>query len=404
MSYSWLLTYSILTLSLLIILIFKNKQVLHPSVITVFIYFYATVGPLWAHYLYDTQLPLVAYSKIDQSILVFMCATLGIFLGSLIPRININRGISVKTIQSKKLISNLIIIISIFNMAAFFILMIKINIILSFDKGYLLSDPLFFLVHRNYTLFMFIIIPIIYYLKTIYNEKSNLILYNILFYFTYMILTQERDFVLVVVSMILVHHYHINKIKLKMIFSLFLGVITLFSSLFALRVVNAGGEIESSAIENLLNQGSNITIVSNIIEYVDTYGHTYGYTYYQSLINLTPSFIYRLGIPLTDWFVITFFPTSSSGYGFGLDAEAYLNGGYIMCLVFFIFITYAINNLFVAMKNGSLILGSLFCFIFPLFLYSIRGDSLMLFKGSFIALCFVFLVIFISFKKIYVYK
>lgn len=404
MSYSLLLSYSILALSLLIILIVKNKQVLHPSVIIVFIYFYATVGPLWAHYLYDTQLPLVAHSKIDQSILVFIWATLGIFLGSLIPRVNINRSISVKSGQGKKIISNLIIITSIFNVIALIVLMSKINIVLHFDKGYLLSDSLFFLVHRNYTLFMFIIIPIIYYLKTIYHERNKLILYNIIFYFIYMILTQERDFVLVLLSMILIYHYHINRIKLKMIFSIFLGVITLFSSLFAFRVTSAGGEMESSAIENLLNQGSNITIVSNIIYYVDIYGHTYGYTYYQSLINLTPSFIYRLGMPLTDWFVITFFPTSSSGYGFGLDAEAYLNGGYIMCFMFFTFITYIVNNLFIGMKKGSLILGSLFCFIFPFFLYSIRGDSLMLFKGSFIALCFIFLIIFISLKKIYYSK
>lgn len=395
----YLISYSILFVFISLVILFRSKNILEPSLLLLAVYYYGTSGPLWAQYLYDTPLPLVVYHNIDYSVILFMSAIIGIGLAQFIPS-KIIKPIPVKGLNLYRVNRLISILVSILNMFAILVLILKSSLIIMFDKGVLLLDSDFFLFHRNYTLFMFILVPIYYYISCLcrlsnIEYQSRLQILNILVYIIYMLLTQERDFFLVLLIFLVVYNIILKKISYKKIVVYFVFSVLGFSSLFVIRVLFMDTSVNIVFLESLLNQGSNITITSNIIGYVEDNGFFYGYTYFQSLVNLLPSFIYRFGIPLTDWFVLTFFPSSSSGYGFSLEAEAYMNGGYILCIIQFLILSYTLNILFLYVKKKNMFLGSLFCSYFPFLLYSLRGDSLMLFKSNFLAfflLIFIFLI------------
>lgn len=394
---SFLIIYTLIFFLFAVISFFKEKNILHPIFLLLVVYYYVTSGPLWALYFYDTPLPLVVQDNINASIILFSCAIIGIGIAQIMPRLEIKTP-SVK-INERVVYNNLLFFISILNIIALSMLIIFSSTILMFDKGYLLSNSDLFIFHRNYTLLMFICIPFLFYFtfistKSILNKKK-LVIINVVFYIIYMFLTQERDFILLLLVCMVIYNVHVKKIRMFNIILSFITLVLLFSILFFVRVLLVGGDT-IGVVENLLNQGSNITISSNIIQYVHETDYKYGYTFFQSFVNLMPSFIYRLGIPLSDWFVMQFFPHSNSGYGFSLEAEAYLNGGYFVCILLFFLLTLILRNLYFAMCNKKIVLGSLFCSYFPFLLYAIRGDSLMLIKSTLFSFLILMAILFFS--------
>lgn len=399
MEVSILISYTFLT-GVLILLAGMRSGVFNPYSIFWFLYLYGTAGPLWAYYIFNTNLPLIDNSTINKSIYLFIYAVVGSFLGYLVPTVKVTNSIILLHSQKITLFRLCMYLIIFLNAVALFNIAVHLNLVIQFEKGVLLANPLYFLIHRNYTLLMFILIPFSYYFKSIFEIKSKKFLMHLGFYIFYMLLTQERDFVLILISCMLIYHTNVRKLNTRKLVTYGSIIAVTFSGLFAVRASLGDSSLKINLWENFLNQGSNITITTNIIAYTDTFGFKMGYTYLQSIVNLLPSFIFRLGTPLSDWFVKYFFPTSSSGYGFSLEAEAYLNGGYALCLLFFMYVTYILKNLYIAMSKQSVILGTLFGFYFPFLLYALRGDSLMLFKGNFIAIILLFTVFFVGLRSI----
>lgn len=143
---------------------------------------------------------------------------------------------------------------------------------------------------------------------------------------------------------------------------------------------------QESAVQSLLGLGSNLFVTSRVAEWVPAdEPHRYGGTYLGTLGNLAPSFL----VPglrfesLPAWFKDNYAPTSTTGYGFGMEAEAYLNFGLVGPVLVFALWTAGLVLLFDGWRlvPDALLHRYAFTFMCPFSLYCIRGDSLMWAKG-----------------------
>ena len=154
---------------------------------------------------------------------------------------------------------------------------------------------------------------------------------------------------------------------------------------------------EESVVQAILGLGSNLFVVSRVIEWVpDELPYEGGMTYVHTLGNLAPSFLLpqlRQGSLLT-WFKERYAPTSQSGYGFGMEAEAYLNFGLLGPVVVFAVWTLVLCRLHdgYASLPRALLYRYAYTFFLPFSLYCMRGDSLMCVKGATYSVGLVWLV------------
>ena len=143
---------------------------------------------------------------------------------------------------------------------------------------------------------------------------------------------------------------------------------------------------QEGVLPALLGLGSNLFIASRVVEWVpEEAPYEHGLTYVHTAENLLPSFV----LPelrqesLLDWFKQRYAPTSQSGYGFGMEAEAYLNfglAGPILVFALWAFFLCRVHAGYRALP-GALLYRYTYTFFVPFSLYCIRGDSLMCVKG-----------------------
>src|SRR5262249_21517515 len=107
---------------------------------------------------------------------------------------------------------------------------------------------------------------------------------------------------------------------------------TLGTAIFFFRDVNQ--EFTSPWVA-LLNQGSLLFVNTYTLFLLDgRVGHFGGETYMHALANLIPGV--GVGFNLPDWLKDHYAFASNSGYGYGLDAEGYLNFGWAGVLATFL--------------------------------------------------------------------
>jgi hypothetical protein len=153
-------------------------------------------------------------------------------------------------------------------------------------------------------------------------------------------------------------------------------------------------------ISSILNQGSLLFINTFSLKLLhERIDYFMGFTYLNSLFNLFPSWIYKTDFNTLDWFKNNYAAASTSGYGFGLDAEGYINFSYLG--VFFTFF----GLLFIQRKITKYITTHPFFLYYSVFfsaftMYSIRNDSLALFKGNLYGIIFFYLIYRLSGKEI----
>jgi len=154
---------------------------------------------------------------------------------------------------------------------------------------------------------------------------------------------------------------------------------------------------EESVVQAILGLGSNLFIASRVVEWVpEEAPYEGGMTYVHTLVNLLPSFV----LPqirqesLLDWFKQRYAPTSQSGYGFGMEAEAYLNFGFAGPLAVFALWGFLLCRLHAGYRvlPGALLYRYTYTFFVPFSLYCIRGDSLMCTKGLLYSVTAVWIV------------
>ena len=74
-----------------------------------------------------------------------------------------------------------------------------------------------------------------------------------------------------------------------------------------------------------------------------------------------------------------------------MEGEAFLNGWYIGVAIVFFVLGYFLDKAYRNMLAGSFLWSGFYFFFLPFLVYATRGDSLMLFKGSFMAISFLLL-------------
>ncbi|MEV4703912.1 O-antigen polysaccharide polymerase Wzy [Actinoplanes sp. NPDC049316] len=193
-------------------------------------------------------------------------------------------------------------------------------------------------------------------------------------YISYCLLMDERDFIFVIVSLLL--HSRLFREKVTIWAPLLTG-----SALFALATyLFAARSGEKADTAQALNQGSLLFVDSYIIErYPDFFPYRLGDTYIDAVAGLAPSWIVAPKPTLADELLQSYASGSSSGYGFSLTAEAYMNFGYLGILAIF-FALAACQQKLINRSDHSLF-WAYFSVIFAVaWMYAMRGESSQLLK------------------------
>ena len=154
---------------------------------------------------------------------------------------------------------------------------------------------------------------------------------------------------------------------------------------------------EESVVQSVLGLGSNLFVHEPRGRMgAAQIPHRWGETYLHTTANLVPSFLLpelRFESLLT-WFKERYAPTSTTGYGFGMEAEAYLNFGHLGPLLVFALWSFGLCRLHDGARRlpQAVLYRYAFTFMVPFSLYCIRGDSLMWAKGFLYAAGIVWLL------------
>jgi hypothetical protein len=260
--------------------------------------------------------------------------------------------------------------------------------------------------HYNLLLLQFYVLSFYFFRK---NSSGTRALYTINFalYLIYCIAFQERDFIFLLMSVLLhrqllVRSDQTPRILNNVRFGLIAVTLTALATyIFVLRFDTAQ---VGFGLESMLNQGTLLFINTQVFDLIRTFDSFYnGQTYINSLFNLLPNQIYNTDFNLLNWFKEFYAPGGVSGYGFALDAEAYMNFGYAG--VFFFFSILAMVQRFIFNRISISPFYLYFSVFFTGFLaYSLRNDSLALIKGSVYAILFYMIVVIASGPAARAYK
>ena len=221
------------------------------------------------------------------------------------------------------------------------------------------------------------------------REKSHRLAYLLNFgcYLFYCLAIGERDFIFTLLSIGI--HWSLTrpnsrKQKMKLLLGGFL--LTLGGTLIFVMRDGAGlaGEV-GSPLTAILNQGSLLFVNTYTLHLLNN-GTEYfwGMTYIYAFMNLLPSGIWSTGFNLPGWLRQHYAPESTSGYGYGLDAEGFLNFSWAGVLLTFVGLGLWQRKIFnLKFARGFALYLSVFSVAFTM--YSLRNDSTALFKGHFYA-------------------
>lgn len=206
---------------------------------------------------------------------------------------------------------------------------------------------------------------------------------NLIVYIAYCLVISERDFIFTIFSFFIIKIILGNR---KDFFIYSISSIVLIGFATAIFFLRDSSQETNGIIESVLNQGSILFINTYVLKVIEE-GHEffYGWTYINSIINLAPSWLYSTEFNLQRWFHELYAKNSTSGYGFALDAEAYLNYGYVGVAIFFSSFSLYWRLLIIKFNNSDFFRYLMF-FSIGFSMYSLRNDSLSLFKGTFYAI------------------
>lgn len=201
--------------------------------------------------------------------------------------------------------------------------------------------------------------------------------FNTAAYLAYCVLTGERDFIFTMIGVMLVHA--LLRPRDAPTWPLVLGgslLAALGTAMFFLR--DANQEFSSPWVA-LLNQGSLLFVNTFTLFLLDgQVGHFWGETYLLALANLIPGVGVSFNLP--DWLRDQYAYASSSGYGFGLDAEGYLNFGWLGVFATFLTIGLLQRRTFNMRRARDFVIYYA-VFLSGFTMYCLRNDSIALFKG-----------------------
>ncbi|MBK03907.1 MAG: hypothetical protein CL932_10860 [Deltaproteobacteria bacterium] len=390
---SYVFIFIILTLVYSLSVFYKTQDLFHPMVIFPVAYVYFTMGPVVTYVMGGNIYSGIVKDKIDDASTAFVLALLGMCF-AIIPLFRGSQkvwDVKLSLRQKKQAFWYITLFATFVNLVSMFFVLTNFSIVMSGVKGALLrAIPRYSLWHFNYLLFWTFCISLL--LAFNYWQRSKLIIFNAFIYVVYCVLLNERDFLLVLLAIVA---YRTTSQRMNRAYSILLavGISLIFVGLFWFRS-NAS---QVDFLELYLGQGNNLNVITNVMHWSDEWLEPkYGWTYIQSMLNLMPSFIYRQGVPLVDWFKNEFAPGSDSGYGFSLEGEAFMNFGFPGIFIFFFCFGKLLLYFYNAKNKGSLFGFYMYYFCLIFAVYTLRGDSLMLFKGFSYATGFFYFILALS--------
>ncbi|HAK74627.1 MAG TPA: hypothetical protein DCP36_15705 [Sporomusaceae bacterium] len=375
------------------------RDYLHPGILLTWIYYYYTAGSTILYILGFSIHPGIRTYYIADATMVSSFAIISFILPSLIIR---RAKESRNTIfipeyikpQAYRIFGLLSLAITLIILICFsFVANTYFNSGLAKNQIIALMPGWFLTIHYIYMVFWMSFFAIILSVCGIKFLKRHLLLsLNFFIFIGYCLVTRERDFVLFFIPILLI----MNRKKKMSIFKIFIFMLIVLFFITGLYTLKSD-EISYNLTELLLNQGSTLLILTNIMSWIDDGMELeYGATYLNSIINLIPSFIYREGVPLIHWFKENYNSTSTVGYGFSLEAEGYLNFGILGVILTFLLIGILFQTCYLKFQKNTLTWNYIYLFLTPYYIYAIRGDSLMLFKGLVYGVFLFFFILFCS--------
>ncbi|HVV76625.1 MAG TPA: O-antigen polysaccharide polymerase Wzy [Mycobacteriales bacterium] len=204
--------------------------------------------------------------------------------------------------------------------------------------------------------------------------------FNAIVYLLYCVLSDERDFIFVAAAIVIHRALLSGRVITYRGAAFGVGAVVLAGGLVSLR---SGSPFDLTAI---LNQGSLLFVDTFVRSLVPTsIGYAHGHTYVTTLHNILPFHVLNNSTPSpTQWLVNMYAPGSSSGYGFSLSAEAYMNFGTVGIAFVFMLVGLAQRSAVNSMDRSLAHIYRSMVVLFGL-MYSIRGDSSQLLKTVFYA-------------------
>lgn len=218
-------------------------------------------------------------------------------------------------------------------------------------------------------------------------------------YTIYCLLTYERNFILLFTTILMTYYWNSEK---KLNVTKILIILTLAFLMFSLQAIVRAETTTgfNNILETALGQGSNIIIISNVVYWLDSnqVDFLYGSTYLDSILSLFQLNGLEKTGRLTHWFSLIYNPNYRlGGFGFSLDAEAYLNFGYTGVFIVFMFVGFLMKSIWRAsITRGTYLSKFLSAYLFYVFIYGIRGDSNMLIKQICYGILCFFIIYLIS--------
>lgn len=276
------------------------------------------------------------------------------------------------------------------------------------------SGNIFLLLSINFT----IILTIIYMYQLIFqiNRKNKLdkllIIKVAISIFIITMFTGERDLIFrfLVVSILIL--YTFNKINNKHLFLLTPLIIVglpfshIYKYFFLTGSITSSIEINPGNLFFEFLDGEFISASRNLQVLLNNSEFTKGLFSGSSILNDFIRIFYTTGFTHGQWYNDTFFPdVATTGYGFTLVGEGYVNWGYYGVILVFMVIGFFIRFLYLK-SNKNIYFLVIYLYTVPIYMYSIRADLGNIFSPFIKHLLFSMLVIKlieeIINKKIYV--
>lgn len=336
-------------------------------------YFYFAFGPV-LNFLFGQPIYFgTVQDRIFEATVIFTLAITGLLLGALLIRPKFEFDMSRLLYHNRTYTALQLLLVSAI-LYTTIVLLWKGPVLIGqgkIDRIDLIGPTL----HYNYMLIQFCVLAFYFFTKSSRVTRS-LYLTDFLLFIVYCVVFSERDFFLILISIIL-HRLLIGELRITWKLVAF-GVLLLCSGTY---IFTQRAGADGVNIVSILNQGSLLFINTQIIDRTsDDLPFMYGATYANSVLNLLPSWLYQTGFSLSQWFKDLYGPGGISGYGFAIDAEAYLNFGYIGVPVLFAVLALLQRVLCNRIdRHPFFAYYSVFCAAF--LMNSFRNDSLVLLQG-----------------------
>jgi|GEM_PF-5027235 len=196
-------------------------------------------------------------------------------------------------------------------------------------------------------------------------------------YALYCAVTHERDILFLGITILLMHSLiHGKIVSLR---SVIAGAVSIWTASFLFNWRSGGGY---PILTDVLNEGSLLFADSRVLYLVpESISHFGGSTYVNAITSLLPGTFYQSNFSTSSWLVEQYGASANSGYGFSLEAEAYLNYGYWAVPIVFVLVG-SIQRCLVNRIDRHPVFAYQSVFFTVSLMYSIRNDMLTLLKAN----------------------